>query len=63
MGENPTNRSNIRDIHPRLVQWWTSVVDGGPTLNQPWVNVSGGAYKIPTILPLTERGSTLVVRI
>ena len=29
-----------RDIHPRLVQCWTSVVDGGPTLNQSWVNVS-----------------------
>ena len=29
-----------RDIHPRLVQCWTSVIDGEPTLNQPWVNVS-----------------------
>ena len=29
-----------RDIHPLLVQFWASVVDGGPTLNQQWVNVS-----------------------
>ena len=23
-----------QDIEPLLVQWWTNVVDGGPTLNQ-----------------------------
>ena len=27
-------------IHPMLVRCWPSVVDGGPTLNQPRVNVS-----------------------
>ena len=29
-----------RDIQPRLVQCWPSVYDAGPTLNQPWLNVS-----------------------
>ena len=28
------------DVHPRLVQCWPRVVDAGPALNQPWVNVS-----------------------
>ena len=34
----PTKQT--RDIHPVLVEWWASVVDGGPTLHQQWVNVS-----------------------
>ena len=29
-----------RDIEPLLDQCWASVVDGGPTLNQQWLNVS-----------------------
>ena len=29
-----------RKVHPMLVQCWASVVDGGPTLNRHWVNVS-----------------------
>ena len=29
-----------RDIEPLLVQCWASVVDGGPTLNQQWLNLS-----------------------
>ena len=29
-----------RDIEPLLVQCWASVVDGGPALNQQWLNVS-----------------------
>ena len=29
-----------RDVYPMLVQCWNDVVDGGPTLNQHWVNVS-----------------------
>ena len=29
-----------QDIHPMLVRCWASVVDGGPALNQHWVNVS-----------------------
>ena len=29
-----------RDIEPLLVQCWASVVDGEPTLNQQWLNVS-----------------------
>ena len=29
-----------RDIEPLLVQWWASVVDGGSTLNQQWLDVS-----------------------
>ena len=29
-----------RDIEPLLDQYWASVVDGGPTLNQQWLNVS-----------------------
>ena len=29
-----------RDIESLLVQCWASVVDGGPTLNQQWLNVS-----------------------
>ena len=28
-----------RDIEPSLVQCWTSIVDGGPTLNQQWLNI------------------------
>ena len=28
-----------RDIESLLVQCWTSVVDGGPTLNQQWLNI------------------------
>ena len=34
----PTKQT--RDIHPVLVECWASVVDGGPTFNQQWVNVS-----------------------
>ena len=29
-----------RDIHPRMVQCWTGVVDDGPTLNRHLMNVS-----------------------
>ena len=29
-----------RDIYPRLVECGATVWDGGPTFNQPWVNVS-----------------------
>ena len=29
-----------RDIEPMLVQYWADVVDGGPTSNQHWLNVS-----------------------
>ena len=29
-----------RDVEPLSVQCWASVVDGGPTLNQQWLNVS-----------------------
>ena len=29
-----------RAIEPLLVQCWASVVDGGPTLNQQWLNIS-----------------------
>ena len=29
-----------RDIYPRLVECGATVADGGPTFNQPWVNVS-----------------------
>ena len=29
-----------RDIHPRLIQCWSTVCDAGPTLYQHWVNVS-----------------------
>ena len=32
--------SSSRDIEPLLVQCWASVVDGGPTLNHQWLNVS-----------------------
>ena len=32
-----------RDIKPVLVQYWASVNDGGSTLNQQWLNVSGFA--------------------
>ena len=35
-----TTTQLTRAIHTRLVQCWASVVDGGPALNQPWVNVS-----------------------
>ena len=31
---------HTRDIHPRMVQCWTGVVDGGPTLNRHLMNVS-----------------------
>ena len=27
------------DVYPMLVQCWSSVVDGGPTLNQHWSNI------------------------
>ena len=30
----------IRDVHPRLFHCWANVADIGPTVNQPWVNVS-----------------------
>ena len=36
--ESPTLQT--RDIEPLLVQCWSNVVDGGPTLNQQWLNVS-----------------------
>ena len=29
-----------RDIEPMLAQCWASDVDGGPTLNQHWLNIS-----------------------
>ena len=29
-----------RAVHPKLFHCWASVVDGGPTLNQHWVNGS-----------------------
>ena len=29
-----------RDVLPMLAQCWASVVDGGPTLSQHWVNFS-----------------------
>ena len=29
-----------RDIEPLLVHCWASVVDGEPTMNQQWLNVS-----------------------
>ena len=29
-----------RDIEPLLVQCWDGIIDGGPTLNQQWLNVS-----------------------
>ena len=29
-----------RDVDPMLIQCWANVEDGGPTLNQYWVNVS-----------------------
>ena len=34
----PTQQT--RDIEPLLIQCWASVVDGGPTLNQQWLNVA-----------------------
>ena len=30
----------IRGVHPRLVQYWPTVCDAGPTLNQPRMNAS-----------------------
>ena len=29
-----------RDVDPMLVYCWATVVDGGPTISQHWVNVS-----------------------
>ena len=29
-----------RDIEPLLFQCWVSVVDGGPTIKQQWLNIS-----------------------
>ena len=42
-----------RDIEPLLVHCWASVVNGGPTLNQQWPNVScllGGLLAFLAIL-------------
>ena len=36
----PGTPQQTRYIAPLLVQCWASVVDGGPTLNQHWDNVS-----------------------
>ena len=36
----PGRSQRARDIEVSLVQWWGSVVDAGPTLNQQWLNVS-----------------------
>ena len=35
-----TTAEQTRDIEPMLDQCWADVVDGGPTLNQHWFNVS-----------------------
>ena len=37
---SPVRSQETRDIEALLVQCWASVVDGGPTLNQQWLNVS-----------------------
>ena len=34
-----TQQTRTRDIYPMLDQCWASVVDGGPTLVQHWVDV------------------------
>ena len=36
----PTKPQQTPDIEQMLVQCWADVVDGGPTLNQHWFNVS-----------------------
>ena len=35
-----TPTQQTRGFHPMLFQCWASVVDGGPTLKQHWVNAS-----------------------
>ena len=40
-GYGPMPSQQIRDYHPMLVHCWAAVVDGGPTVDQHWVNVSG----------------------
>ena len=37
-GHQVRSCQQTRDIEPLLVQCWASVVDGGPTLNQQWLN-------------------------
>ena len=45
-----------RYIDPKLVQCWATVCDGGPTLNQHWINVGvlilSGSHLTPAICHL-----------
>ena len=45
--------SRTRDIDPMLDQCWASVVDGGPTLVQHWVDVLLVTPSIVTLKPLS----------
>ena len=42
--EQEGHAQQTRGVEPKLASGWTSVVDGGPTLNQYWVNVSWLLY-------------------
>ena len=38
--KNVDTTKPAQDVDPALLQCWPTVADGGPTLNQHWINVS-----------------------
>ena len=54
-----------RYVHPMLIQCWASVADGGPILNQHWVNVlcSRGKFYFSIDMRLPYRSMYLHVNV